>query len=66
LAVILFLVGFFVPVVKNTYKDHKDLDYFKDILLEDRKSTPAHISSTLSMLTMSQMANALSPSRLVS
>jgi len=33
LAVILFLVGFFIPVVKNARDDHKDLDYFKDILL---------------------------------
>jgi LMBR1 domain-containing protein 1 len=38
LAVILFLVGFFIPVVKNARDDHKDLDYFKDILLTNRKS----------------------------
>lgn len=37
LAVILFLVGFFIPVVKKARDDHKDLDYFKDILLENRK-----------------------------
>jgi len=35
LAVILFLVGFFIPVVKKARDDHKDLDYFKDILLDN-------------------------------
>lgn len=34
LVVILFLVGFFVPVGKNRGGAHKDLDYFKDLLRE--------------------------------
>ncbi|KAF7187108.1 putative lysosomal cobalamin transporter [Pseudocercospora fuligena] len=33
--VILFLVGFFVPVTKKARDDHKDLDYFKDLLTEN-------------------------------
>ncbi|EGP87403.1 unnamed protein product [Zymoseptoria tritici ST99CH_3D1] len=33
--VILFLVGFFVPVAKKARDGHKDLDYFKDLLTEN-------------------------------
>lgn len=35
--VILFLVGFFVPVAKEG-KKHADLDFFKDLLAENRES----------------------------
>ena len=37
LVVILFLVGFFVPVAKQA-KGHRDLDFFKDLLAENRES----------------------------
>ena len=37
LVIILFLVGFFVPVAQKARKEHKDLDYFKDLLTENRK-----------------------------
>ena len=36
LVVILFLVGFFVPVARKARNEHKDLDYFKDLLTENR------------------------------
>ena len=36
LVVILFLVGFFVPVAKNRKGAHFDLDYFKNLLTENR------------------------------
>lgn len=32
LVVILFLVGFFVPIAKKAKDKHKDLDFFKDLL----------------------------------
>ncbi|KAH7025391.1 putative lysosomal cobalamin transporter [Macrophomina phaseolina] len=35
LVVILFLVGFFVPVAKSTKHRHLDLDYFKNLLAEN-------------------------------
>ncbi|OJD29456.1 lysosomal cobalamin transporter [Diplodia corticola] len=35
LVVILFLVGFFVPVAKSTKHSHLDLDYFKHLLAEN-------------------------------
>lgn len=38
LVIILFLVGFFVPVAKSTQRSgHMDLDYFKNLLSENRK-----------------------------
>jgi LMBR1 domain-containing protein 1 len=37
LVVILFLVGFFVPVAKDRKGKHWDLDYFKDLLTENRE-----------------------------
>lgn len=41
LCVILFLVGFFVPVGRHYDRGrHLDLDYFKDLLSENRKHTP--------------------------
>ena len=36
LVVILFVVGFFVPVAKKARDEHKDLEYFKDLLTENR------------------------------
>ncbi|KAJ9648526.1 hypothetical protein H2199_001381 [Coniosporium tulheliwenetii] len=37
LCIILFLVGFFIPAAKNTkHGDHRNLDYFKDLLTENR------------------------------
>jgi LMBR1 domain-containing protein 1 len=36
LVVILFLVGFFVPVARNRAGGHVDLDYFKRLLAENR------------------------------
>ncbi|KAK4565429.1 hypothetical protein LTR86_004046 [Recurvomyces mirabilis] len=35
IALLLFFVGFFVPVVKKARKEHPDLDYFKDLLTEN-------------------------------
>ncbi|KAK0362444.1 hypothetical protein LTR91_022727 [Friedmanniomyces endolithicus] len=35
LCVILFLVGFFIPVAKQARDDHKDLDFFKDLLTQN-------------------------------
>lgn len=40
LVVALFLVGFFVPIVEKARKEHKDLGYFKDILLKNRTYPP--------------------------
>lgn len=37
LVVILFLVGFFVPAARSTKHKHLDLDYFKNLLAENRK-----------------------------
>lgn len=37
LVVILFLVGFFVPVARNRSHDHLGLGFFKDLLEENRK-----------------------------
>ena len=37
LCVILFLVGFFVPVAKKARDEHRDLDYFKDLLRQNRE-----------------------------
>jgi LMBR1 domain-containing protein 1 len=36
ICVILFLVGFFIPVAKQARDDHRDLDYFKYLLTENR------------------------------
>ncbi|TKA83766.1 putative lysosomal cobalamin transporter [Friedmanniomyces simplex] len=35
LCLILFLVGFFVPVARKARDEHRDLDYFKDLLTEN-------------------------------
>lgn len=37
ICVILFLVGFFIPVAKQARDEHRDLDYFKDMLRENRE-----------------------------
>lgn len=36
LIIILFLVGFFVPVSRKSRDEHRDLDYFRDLLRENR------------------------------
>jgi LMBR1 domain-containing protein 1 len=56
LVVILFLVGFFIPNAKK-FKDggHRDLDYFKKLLTENRKSSqPVNLCAEL---TSSKMAS---------
>lgn len=37
ITLVLFLVGFFLPVVKKARREHPDLDYFKDLLTENRE-----------------------------
>ena len=39
ICLILFLVGFFIPVAKKAMDEHRDLDYFKYLLTENREST---------------------------
>ena len=48
LVLILFLVGFFVPVAKKARDEHKDLDYFKYLLTENRESTTDYECNTAS------------------
>ena len=45
ICVILFLVGFFIPVAKQARDDHRDLDYFKYLLTENRTYTYLQIFS---------------------
>lgn len=40
LVIVLFVVGFFVPVAKNRKGAHFDLDYFKNLLTENRMFVP--------------------------
>lgn len=40
LVIILFVVGFFIPVARDRRGAHFDLDYFKNLLTENRKSRP--------------------------
>ena len=47
LVVIIFLVGFFVPVARDRKGGHYDLDYFKNLLTENRMLSPS-LSSPLS------------------
>lgn len=47
LVVILFLIGFFVPVAKDRNGAHYDLDFFKHLLREQRGSIPSTISFRL-------------------
>ena len=42
LVVILFLIGFFVPVAKDRRGGHYDLEYFKHLLSEDRGFASTH------------------------
>lgn len=42
LVVILFLVGFFVPVARHREGAHFDLDYFKQLLAQNRKYSLRH------------------------
>lgn len=37
IVLILFLVGFFVPVATKGRDEHRDLDYFKDLLTQNRE-----------------------------
>jgi LMBR1 domain-containing protein 1 len=46
IVIILFLVGFFVPVARNRNDASYDLDYFKKLLSENRKS-PVTLSNLL-------------------
>lgn len=46
IVIILFLVGFFVPVARNRNDANYDLDYFKKLLSENRKS-PVTLSNLL-------------------
>ena len=59
LVVILFLIGFFVPIAKDRRGGHYDLDYFKH-LLSDEGRTFILISGNVSVLTSySQMVSEL-------
>ncbi len=48
LVIILFLVGFFVPVVARKPGGHLDLDYFKDLLTENRTECVTEYIVTMS------------------
>jgi len=39
LVLVLFLVGFFIPVARRARDEHKDLGYFKDLLTGNREYT---------------------------
>lgn len=56
LVLALFLVGFFVPVAKKARDEHRDLDYFKDLLTENRTYLRFVVLQTL--LTVLQTVNA--------
>ena len=47
LVVILFLIGFFVPVAKDRKGGHYGLDYFKNLLAENRQCLPLMIVGKL-------------------
>lgn len=51
LVVIVFLVGFFVPVARNRDHKHMDLDFFKDLLAENRKCSIMFTELVCIMLT---------------
>lgn len=40
LVVVLFLVGFFLPVARKARDEHRDLEYFKDLLTANRAYFP--------------------------
>lgn len=48
LCAILFLVGFFIPVANEARDDHRDLDYFKDLLTENRTFRPPSVCTKIS------------------
>lgn len=61
LVIIIFLVGFFVPVAKNRDGAHYGFEYFKRILDENRKSSiGTQVPSELSIM-ISQIRSAPSP-----
>lgn len=67
LVIILFVVGFFAPVAKKARDEHRDLDYFKHLLTENRMSPliPPPLPPPYTSLTTNetaQTANARSPS----
>lgn len=62
LVVIIFVVGFFVPVAKDHQGAHYDLDFFKRILGENRKLDPNPRFIDQANLRLSQTENELSPS----
>jgi len=57
IVVILFVVGFFVPVARYG-KKHKDLNYFKDLLAENRQLF-LHHTELLSLTTLTDGERAL-------
>ena len=44
IVLILFLVGFFVPKSEKARNEHKDLDYFKDLISQGRTYSKDHFS----------------------
>lgn len=54
--IIIFLVGFFVPVAKDRRGGHYDLDYFKNLLTENRM-LPLFFSRYYSMLLYRRLTN---------
>ena len=47
LIVILFLVGFFVPVARHREGKHLDLGYFEDLLRENREHAPINFTCSM-------------------
>ena len=47
LVVILFLIGFFVPVAKDRKGAHYDLDFFKNLLKENRTLFPMNCTASI-------------------
>ncbi len=45
LVIILFLVGFFLPVARDRKGGHLDLDYFRNLLTENRKRRPTSMQN---------------------
>lgn len=52
LAVILFLIGFFVPVAKDRKGAHYNLDFFKNLLAENRKHLTTGLSPGIQLTEM--------------
>ena len=51
LVIIIFLVGFFVPVAKDRKGGHYDLDFFKHIIEDQNRELAPHLASSLYLLT---------------